>query len=222
MPSRRSPRRRARRSAICRAACCGRLGICTVLYVAVAAVMTGLVPSELLATETRWRARCAPAGLDRLATLMSLGAVIAVTAVLIVFQLGQPRILFAMARDGLLPPGPLVSAAAARAGGASRLGQIEACRPDWASFSAGSVVEIERRHRRTIASVCSGRARLAPARTRHSPPSTSTGFDEQRAADALHAEVRDEALGAWRSWAGRRCRRRRALEGRGRQRLAAL
>jgi len=44
------------------------------------------------------------AGLDRLATLMSLGAVIAVTAVLLVFQLGQPRILFAMARDGLLPP----------------------------------------------------------------------------------------------------------------------
>ena len=35
---------------------------------------------------------------------MSLGAVIAVTAVLLVFQLGQPRILFAMARDGLLPP----------------------------------------------------------------------------------------------------------------------
>jgi APA family basic amino acid/polyamine antiporter len=35
---------------------------------------------------------------------MSLGAVIAVTAVLLVFQLGQPRILYAMARDGLLPP----------------------------------------------------------------------------------------------------------------------
>ena len=36
---------------------------------------------------------------------MSLGAVIAVTAVLLVFQLGQPRILLAMARDGLLPAG---------------------------------------------------------------------------------------------------------------------
>ena len=35
---------------------------------------------------------------------MSLGAVVAVTAVLLVFQLGQPRILLAMARDGLLPP----------------------------------------------------------------------------------------------------------------------
>ncbi|HEY2730864.1 MAG TPA: amino acid permease [Polyangia bacterium] len=80
------------------------LGICTVLYVAVAAVMTGLVPSELLATGDPLSRALRAAGLDRLATLMSLGAVIAVTAVLLVFQLGQPRILFAMARDGLLPP----------------------------------------------------------------------------------------------------------------------
>ncbi|HEV3031891.1 MAG TPA: amino acid permease [Polyangia bacterium] len=80
------------------------LGICTVLYVAVAAVMTGLVPSELLATGDPLARALRAAGLDRLATLMSLGAVIAVTAVLLVFQLGQPRILFAMARDGLLPP----------------------------------------------------------------------------------------------------------------------
>ena len=43
------------------------------------------------------------AGLDRLATLMALGAVVAVTVVLLVFQMGQPRILLAMARDGLLP-----------------------------------------------------------------------------------------------------------------------
>ena len=43
-------------------------------------------------------------GLAKAATLMALGAVVAVTAVLLVFQLGQTRILFAMARDGLLPP----------------------------------------------------------------------------------------------------------------------
>jgi APA family basic amino acid/polyamine antiporter len=80
------------------------LGICTVLYVAVAAVMTGMVPAaELRAGDPLSRA-LRVAGLDRLATVMSLGAVIAVTAVLLVFQLGQPRILFAMARDGLLPP----------------------------------------------------------------------------------------------------------------------
>jgi APA family basic amino acid/polyamine antiporter len=80
------------------------LAICTVLYVAVAAVMTGLVPSAALATGDPLSAALRAAGLERSATAMSLGAVIAVTAVLLVFQLGQPRILLAMARDGLLPP----------------------------------------------------------------------------------------------------------------------
>ena len=80
------------------------LGICTVLYIAVSVVMTGLVPSADLATGDPLAQALRAAGLDRLATLMSLGAVVAVTAVLLVFQLGQPRILFAMARDGLLPP----------------------------------------------------------------------------------------------------------------------
>jgi APA family basic amino acid/polyamine antiporter len=80
------------------------LGICTVLYVAVAAVMTGLVPSSELAAGDPLSRALRVAGLDHLATAMSLGAVVAVTAVLLVFQLGQPRILYAMARDGLLPP----------------------------------------------------------------------------------------------------------------------
>jgi len=80
------------------------LGICTVVYVAVSAVMTGLVPYEQLATGDPLSRALRVAGLDRVATVMSLGAVIAVTAVLLVFQLGQPRILYAMARDGLLPP----------------------------------------------------------------------------------------------------------------------
>jgi APA family basic amino acid/polyamine antiporter len=80
------------------------LGICTVLYVAVSAVMTGLVPSAELATGDPLAQALRVAGLARLATVMSFGAVIAVTAVLLVFQLGQPRILYAMARDGLLPP----------------------------------------------------------------------------------------------------------------------
>jgi basic amino acid/polyamine antiporter, APA family len=80
------------------------LGICTVLYVAVAIVMTGLVPSSQLATGDPLAQALRAAGLQRTATFMSLGAVVAVTAVLLVFQLGQPRILMAMARDGLLPP----------------------------------------------------------------------------------------------------------------------
>jgi APA family basic amino acid/polyamine antiporter len=80
------------------------LAICTVVYVAVAAVMTGLVPYAQLATGDPLSHALRVAGLDHVATFMSLGAVIAVTAVLLVFQLGQPRILYAMARDGLLPP----------------------------------------------------------------------------------------------------------------------
>jgi APA family basic amino acid/polyamine antiporter len=80
------------------------LAICTVIYVAVSAVMTGLVPSSLLGTGDPLAQALRAAGLDRLATFMSLGAIVAVTAVLLVFQLGQPRILLAMARDGLLPP----------------------------------------------------------------------------------------------------------------------
>jgi len=79
------------------------LAICAVLYVATALVMTGLVPSSALGTSDPLAHALRVAGLDRLATLMAFGAVVAVTAVLLVFQLGQPRILMAMARDGLLP-----------------------------------------------------------------------------------------------------------------------
>ena len=82
----------------------GSLVICSILYIAVAAVMTGLVPYRLLDTGDPLASALLTVGLPRAATLMSLGAVVAVTAVLLVFQLGQPRILFAMSRDGLLPP----------------------------------------------------------------------------------------------------------------------
>jgi len=77
---------------------------CALLYVAVALVMTGLVPSAQLRTGDPLAFALRSAGLDSLANVMALGAVVAVTAVLLVFQMGQPRILLAMARDGLLPP----------------------------------------------------------------------------------------------------------------------
>ena len=80
------------------------LVLCAVLYVATAVVMTGLVPSRDLATGDPLALALRRAGLDHLATLMAFGAVLAVTAVLLVFQLGQTRILMVMARDGLLPP----------------------------------------------------------------------------------------------------------------------
>ncbi len=78
--------------------------ICTVIYIATATVMTGLVPSSLLGTGDPLAHALRLAGLDHLATVMSFGGLIAVTAVLLVFQMGQPRIFLAMSRDGLLPP----------------------------------------------------------------------------------------------------------------------
>ncbi|HKO16046.1 MAG TPA: amino acid permease [Gemmatimonadaceae bacterium] len=81
----------------------GGLAVCTVIYVIVGAVATGLVPyQQLLANDPLTRAFDV-AGLQRFSWIISLGAVISMSAVLLVFQYGQPRIFFAMARDGLLP-----------------------------------------------------------------------------------------------------------------------
>ena len=80
------------------------LGICTVIYVVVGAVATGLVPyTELRAADPLARAFDV-AGLTTFSWIIALGAVVSMTAVLLVFQYGQPRIFYAMARDGLLPP----------------------------------------------------------------------------------------------------------------------
>ena len=88
------------------------LVICTIFYIVVAAVFTGVMPYPVLvnklATEqaeplTMALRFVAPDA--RWATgLVDFGSVVAHTAVLLVFQLGQPRIFFSMARDGLLPP----------------------------------------------------------------------------------------------------------------------
>ncbi|HKE57969.1 MAG TPA: amino acid permease [Pyrinomonadaceae bacterium] len=86
--------------------------ICTIFYIVVAAVFTGLIPyNELvrrLATEqaeplTMALQHVAP-GAKWATGIVAFGSVVAHTAVLLVFQLGQPRIFFSMARDGLLPP----------------------------------------------------------------------------------------------------------------------
>jgi APA family basic amino acid/polyamine antiporter len=79
------------------------LGVCTVIYVIVGAVATGIVPyTELKAADPLARALDV-AGLKTIGWIVSFGAVISLTAVLLVFQYGQPRIFYAMARDGLLP-----------------------------------------------------------------------------------------------------------------------
>jgi APA family basic amino acid/polyamine antiporter len=79
------------------------LGICTLIYVIVGIVATGLVPyTELKAADPLARA-LEVAGLPIASWFVAFGAVVSLTAVLLVFQYGQPRIFFAMARDGMLP-----------------------------------------------------------------------------------------------------------------------
>ncbi len=81
----------------------GSLAVCTIIYVIVAIVLTGMVPSDKLGVADPLAAAFAYVGADVSAGVVSIGAVIAMTAVLLVFQLGQPRIFFSMSRDGLLP-----------------------------------------------------------------------------------------------------------------------
>jgi basic amino acid/polyamine antiporter, APA family len=79
------------------------LVICTVIYIAVAAVLTGMAPWRELGTAEPLATAFAARGLNWTAGLISVGALLATTSVLLVFQLGQVRIFFSMARDGLLP-----------------------------------------------------------------------------------------------------------------------
>ncbi len=80
------------------------LVICTVLYIGIALVLTGLVPSNSLNVSDPLAFALHQHNLDWASGIISLGAVISMTAVILVFQLGQPRIFFSMSRDGLLPP----------------------------------------------------------------------------------------------------------------------
>ena len=82
--------------------------ICTVLYILLSIVMTGIAPWQQLGTPepmiTALQFAQGPPGLLKFSRfIISLGAVAAMGSVLLVFQMGQPRIFFSMARDGLLP-----------------------------------------------------------------------------------------------------------------------
>jgi APA family basic amino acid/polyamine antiporter len=81
----------------------GGLGICTLIYVIVGIVATGLVPYQQLRAADPLARALEVAGLPIASWFVAFGAVVSLTAVLLVFQYGQPRIFFAMARDGLLP-----------------------------------------------------------------------------------------------------------------------
>lgn len=83
------------------------LAICTVFYIAVAAIFTGIIPQSMYPQIVKEAAPLAFA-LDYIqkgwaAALLSVGAVGGITSVLVVMMMGQPRIFYAMARDGLLP-----------------------------------------------------------------------------------------------------------------------
>src|SRR5438552_12026520 len=81
----------------------GGLAICTLIYVVVGAVLTGMVPYKELAVADPLARALELAGFKNVAWFVALGAAVSMSAVLLVFQYGQPRIFFAMARDGLLP-----------------------------------------------------------------------------------------------------------------------
>jgi APA family basic amino acid/polyamine antiporter len=83
----------------------GALTICTVLYVAVAAVLTGMIPYRQIDINAPLAAALHAKGLTRAGGLITLGILTGMTSSLLVGNLSQPRILLAMARDGLLPPG---------------------------------------------------------------------------------------------------------------------
>lgn len=81
------------------------LAICTVLYVGMAAVITGLLPFKLLGTaEPVVTAVKAHAELEWLRWLVEVGALIGLSSVVLVMIIAQPRIFMIMGRDGLLPP----------------------------------------------------------------------------------------------------------------------
>jgi basic amino acid/polyamine antiporter, APA family len=82
----------------------GSLAICTLIYIAMSAVMTGIMPYTMLGTP-----RPVATALETypsllwLKSLVEIGAIAGLTSVILVMTLGQPRIFYSMARDGLIP-----------------------------------------------------------------------------------------------------------------------
>jgi APA family basic amino acid/polyamine antiporter len=79
--------------------------LCSILYIAVAAVLTGMVPYDKIDIDAPLSRAFSRVGLPWAHFLISVGALTGITSVLMVLMLSQPRIMLAMARDGLLPAG---------------------------------------------------------------------------------------------------------------------
>jgi basic amino acid/polyamine antiporter, APA family len=81
----------------------GSLAICTILYVAVGFVLTGIVSYDKLNVPDPIAVGIDAVGLTALSPILKLGIILGLTSVILVMLLGQPRIFYSMARDGLLP-----------------------------------------------------------------------------------------------------------------------
>ena len=78
--------------------------VCTVLYIVVSAVLTGMVPYGQIDINAPVARAFADRGLPWAQRLIDVGAMTGITSVLLVMMLSQPRVMLAMARDGLVPP----------------------------------------------------------------------------------------------------------------------
>ncbi|MEQ8221777.1 MAG: amino acid permease [Candidatus Eremiobacterota bacterium] len=79
------------------------LAICTLLYILVAGVLTGMVPYKMIDIEAPVASAFSAVGWNSIVFIVSLGAIAGITSVLLVMMLSQPRIFLAMSRDGLMP-----------------------------------------------------------------------------------------------------------------------
>jgi APA family basic amino acid/polyamine antiporter len=82
----------------------GSLAVCTVLYIAVSLILTGVVSYTKLSVPHPIAVGVEATGQRWLATAVEVGAIAGLSSVMLVMLLGQPRIFFAMAHDGLFPP----------------------------------------------------------------------------------------------------------------------
>src|SRR5438128_6581869 len=82
----------------------GSLLICTVLYILVSGIATGVVPYRDLNVPDPIAIAADRAGLGWMATLIKLGAIAGLSSVILVMLLGQSRVFYSMSRDGLVPP----------------------------------------------------------------------------------------------------------------------
>lgn len=83
----------------------GSLVVCTILYIAVAAVLTGVVPYASLNNSEPVAFVLRTLGMNFGSALVALGAICGITTVLLVFIFGQTRVALAMSRDGMIPQG---------------------------------------------------------------------------------------------------------------------